>query len=146
MRGTCTRALTKGSPVVACFDRMKKFFSAVTLALVTTALVGCYKTQEGRRRAGIPGIKDTIESRYERPVGQVYESARATLAYNGAITEQNDVARVLQAKVNNRTVWVRVDEVEPNVTRIFVQARRSGARGDITLASEIDKQIALRLR
>jgi len=107
---------------------------------------GCYKTQEGRRRAGLPGVKDTIEGRYERPVEQVYESARATLAFNGKITQQNDSARVLEAQVNNRTVWIRVDEVEPRVSRIFVQARRSGARGDINLAAELDKQIALRLR
>ncbi len=125
---------------------MKKLFTVLAVAVATTALSGCFKTQEGRRRAGLPGVKDTIESRYERPVEQVYESARATLAFNGAITKQNDPARVLEAKVNNRTVWVRVDEVEPRVSRVFVQARRSGARGDINLAAELDKQIALRLR
>ena len=125
---------------------MKKFVSVLLIAATTATFTGCYKTQEGRRRAGLPGVKDTIESRYERPVDQVYESARATLAFNGAITKQNDPARILEAKVNNRTVWVRVDEVEPRVSRVFVQARRAGSRGDIHLAAEIDKQIALRLR
>ena len=126
--------------------RMKKFFAVFAVVVAVTTVSGCYKTQEGRRQAGIPGVKDTIESRYERPVDQVYESARATLAFNGAITKQNDPARVIEAKVNNRTVWVRVDEVEPRVSRVFVQARRSGSRGDINLAAELDKQIALRLR
>ncbi len=125
---------------------MKKLVSVLLIAATTAAATGCYKTQEGRRRAGLPGVKDTIESRYERPVDQVYESARATLAFNGAITKQNDPARILEAKVNNRTVWVRVDEVEPRVSRVFVQARRNGSRGDINLAAELDKQIALRLR
>lgn len=125
---------------------MKKFLAVLAVAVVTTSVTGCFKTQEGRRRAGLPGVKDTIESRYERPVEQVYESARATLAFNGAITKQNDPARILEAKVNNRTVWVRVDEVEPRVARVFVQARKNGAAGDIHLAAEIDKQIALRLR
>ena len=125
---------------------MKKLVAVLMIAATTAAVTGCYKTQEGRRRAGLPGLKDTIESRYERPVDQVYESARATLAFNGAITKQNDPARILEAKVNNRTVWVRVDEVEPRVSRVFVQARRNGSRGDIQLAAELDKQIALRLR
>lgn len=138
--------LDLGDPCHGMLSQMKKLFSVLAVAVVTTSLSGCFKTQEGRRRAGLPGVKDTIESRYERPVEQVYESARATLAFNGAITKQNDPARILEAKVNNRTVWVRVDEVEPRVSRVFVQARRSGARGDINLAAELDKQIALRLR
>ena len=125
---------------------MKKFFSVLVVVAGTALLTGCFKTQEGRRQAGLPGLKDTIESRYERPVEQVYESARATLAFNGAITKQNDPARVLEAKVNNRTVWVRVDEVEPRVSRIYVQARRRATKADINLAAELDKQIALRLR
>jgi len=125
---------------------MKKSLAVLSVLIVSTAVSGCFKTQEGRRRAGLPGVKDTIESRYERPVEQVYESARATLAFNGAITKQNDPARILEAKVNNRTVWVRVDEVEPRVSRVFVQARRGATRGDINLAAELDKQIALRLR
>jgi hypothetical protein len=40
---------------------------------------------------------------------------------------------------------VTVDEVEPKVTRVKVQARRKSGGSDIDLASEIDKQIALRL-
>jgi len=125
---------------------MKKFLSVFVVVAGTALLTGCFKTQEGRRQAGLPGLKDTIESRYERPVEQVYESARATLAFNGSITKQNDSARVLEAKVNNRTVWVRVDEAEPRVSRVYVQARRRGTKADINLAAELDKQIALRLR
>ena len=126
--------------------RMKNFLTVLSVGVIVLALPGCFKTQQGTRQLGMPGVKDTLESRYERPVDQVYESARATLAFNGTITKQNDPAHLLEAKVNNRTVWVRVDEVEPRVSRIFVQARRSGARGDINLSAELDKQIALRLR
>jgi hypothetical protein len=41
---------------------------------------------------------------------------------------------------------VKVDEVEPKISRVLTQARKKGGRSDIDLASEIDKQIALRLR
>jgi hypothetical protein len=39
-----------------------------------------------------------------------------------------------------------VDEVEPRVARVYVQARKNGGKADIHLAAELDKQIALRLR
>ena len=38
-----------------------------------------------------------------------------------------------------------VKEVEPLVTEVVVQARTSRGTGDLTTASEIDKQIALGL-
>lgn len=131
---------------------MKKLVVATALVVAVLAGAGCYKTKEGRYRAGVPFSKDTIESRYERPVDQVYQAAKATLEFNGALNSEASVAtgdtaaRTLTGKVNKRTLWVQVDEVEPRVTRVQVQARKSGGRGDVDLASEIDKQIALRLR
>jgi hypothetical protein len=131
---------------------MKKLVVATALVVAVLAGAGCYKTKEGRYRAGMPFSKDTIESRYERPVDQVYQAAKATLEFNGALNSEASVAtgdtaaRTLTGKVNKRTLWVQVDEVEPRVTRVQVQARKSAGRGDVDLASEIDKQIALRLR
>ena len=58
---------------------------------------------------------------------------------------ENTIKKTLEAKIDTRTVWVAVDEVEPNVSRVRVQARRKGGLADIALSSEIDKQIALRL-
>jgi hypothetical protein len=131
---------------------MKKFVIAAVLAAAVATGAGCYKTQEGRCSPGIPFSKDTIESRYERPADQVYEAAKATMDFNGALVSEgsstvgNTAARTLTGKVNKRSLWIRVDEVEPRVTRVQVQARKSGGRADVDLASEIDKQIALRLR
>ena len=131
---------------------MKKVLAVAVLALGAFAFSGCYKTQEGSYRAGVPFSKDTIESRYERPVAQVFAAAKATLAYNGALTAEvaatrdDESVQTLTGRVNGRSVWVRVDEVEPRITRVLVQARKTGGMGDVDLASEIDKQIALRLR
>jgi len=131
---------------------MKKLVVAIALVVAVLAGAGCYKTKEGRYRAGMPFSKDTIESRYERPVDQVYQAAKATLEFNGALNSESSsatgdtAARTLTGKVNNRSLWVQVDEVEPRITRVQVQARKSAGRGDVDLASEIDKQIALRLR
>jgi hypothetical protein len=125
---------------------MKKFLAVLVLAVGASLATGCYKSQEGGYKAGVPFAKDSIEGRYERPVEQVYEAAKATLAFNGALSGENTLGKVLTGNVNGRKVWVKVDEVEPRVSRVIVQARRSGGRGDIDLAAELNTQIALRLR
>jgi len=97
-------------------------------------------------KVGVPFSADLIESRYERPAAQLFEAAKATLVYNGTLTSEDVVRKSLSAKIENRTLWIRVEELEPNASRIFVQARQSNGKADILLASELDKQIALRLR
>ena len=125
---------------------MKKFAFALFATMAGLAVTGCYKTQVGQYKAGVPFSTDTIESRYERPLSEVFAAAKATIGYNGTPVAEDTINHLLTAKIDNRTVWIRADQVEANVTRIFVQARKSGGSGDIHLASEIDKQIALRLR
>ncbi|MEI6341879.1 MAG: DUF3568 family protein [Verrucomicrobiota bacterium] len=131
---------------------MKNVLAVALIAVAALGGSGCYKTQEGGYRAGVPFSKDTIESRYERPVAQVFQAAKATLAYNGALigevaaTKAEGSAQTLTGRVNGRSLWISVDEVEPRITRVLVQARRTGGLGDVDLAAEIDKQIALRLR
>ena len=66
--------------------------------------------------------------------------------YNGTLTSEDVVRKTLSAKIENRTLWIRVEELEPSASRILVQARQSNGKADILLASELDKQIALRLR
>ena len=125
---------------------MKLKISAVIAAALLAGLgTGCYSTVDGRTKAGVPWAKDTIESRYERPSQQVFEAAKTTLAFNGTLQGENTITKVLTAMVDTRTVYVKVDDVEPKVSRVTVQVRTKGGGSDIDLASEIDKQIALRL-
>jgi hypothetical protein len=126
---------------------MRKHFSIALLAvLMAFATSGCRSTPDGRMKAGVPFVKDTIESRYQRTVPQIFKAAREVLAQNGTLTSENTINNTLEAKVDTRTVIVTVDEVEPGVTRIRTQARTKSGGGDIDLAAEIDKQVALRLR
>ena len=76
----------------------------------------------------------------------MFGAAKQVLGFNGKLYGENTVARTLEAKVDASTVWVRVEQVDPKVTRVLVQARSKGGGGDIALASEMDKQIALRLK
>lgn len=126
---------------------MKTRYIALCLTLLCLAgTVGCYKTVEGRSRMGVPFSKDRISSRYERSADQVFGAAKQVLGFDGTLTAENTVSRTLEAKIDNNTVGIKVEEVEPGVSQVIVQARKQGGTSNIELASEIDKRIALQLR
>lgn len=124
----------------------RNFVLLLAAASLTVLMMGCYSTTEGHFRPGVPFAKDSIESRYERPVDPIFAAAKEVLKFNGTLYGENTISKTLQAKIDTRTVWIKVDEVEPKVSRIIVQARKKNGTSDIDLASEIDKQIALRMR
>ncbi|MGV3773734.1 MAG: hypothetical protein ACO1QB_12590 [Verrucomicrobiales bacterium] len=119
---------------------------ASLLALAVVAGSGCYSTADGRMKAGIPLVKDKFESRYQIPTTQLLAAAREVLSRNGTLTMDNSINNALEAKVDGRNILVIVDEVEPGISRIIVQARTKSSSPDLDLAAEIDKQIALQLR
>lgn len=126
---------------------MRKFLLGVVFSSVLLlAVPGCYSTLEGRMKPGVPFSKDEIVNRYERPVDQIVAAAREVLAFNGTIDFDDRVNNVLKARVDTRTVWVQVVEVDVNLSEVTVQARTRGGVSDIDLASEVSTQIALRLR
>ena len=122
-------------------------FAVATLAGTGALVTGCVETVDGRTQAGVPFVKDSIEGRYERSVPQVLEAARAVLKFNGKLTGDNSVNNSLVGRVNQTTVYVKVDEIDSAkpVTRVVVQVRGGGGGTDIDLAHELEKQIALQL-
>jgi len=125
---------------------MRKTVALLVAGIIAAGVLsGCYSTPEGKMKAGVPFVKDQFEGRYQRPVPMIYNAAREVLQLNGTLVGDNRVTNTLEAKVDNRTVMVRVDEVEPGVSRVIVAARKKGGRADLDLASEIEKQIALKL-
>lgn len=119
-------------------------FFVLTICLVPT-FTACVSTVDGHMKAGVPFVKDTIESKYERPVAQVLAAARAVLERNGQLVADNTVSNSLQAKVDTHNVWIRVSEIDQKTTQILTQVRNRRGTSNIDLASEIDKQIALQL-
>jgi hypothetical protein len=125
---------------------MRKTVALLVAGIIAASIgTGCYSSPDGRTRAGVPFVKDKFEGRYQRPVSTIYAAARQVLELNGTLTGENRINNSLEAKVDNRTVIVRVDEVEPGVSRVVVAARTKGGGADLDLASEIEKQIALKL-
>ena len=124
-----------------------KFFVLFVMAALAGIVTGCVETVDGRAQPGVPFLKDKVEGRYERSLPQVIAAAKAVLKFNGQLTSDNSVNNSLEAKVNQESVWVKVDEIDPvkPVTRVQVQTRSRAGISDIDLAHEIEKQIALNL-
>jgi len=130
-----------------------KFFA--TLMGTAVLVAGCVDTVTGGRTAGIPFIKDKIEARYEKPAEPVFQAARQVVAENGTLINEGtlygqtnalgNMVRTIKGKVDDRTVYVRVEALDPKITATTVQTRTSSGVSDIDLAAQIDKQIALKL-
>ena len=132
-----------------------KIFAGVVAMALAVLLTGCVNTVTGGKTAGVPFIKDTIESRYEKPIDPVFQAARAVIADNGQLITEGmlygqtnalgNVVRTIKGKVNERTVYVRVEALDPKITATAVQTRTSAGVSDIDLAAQIDKQIYMKL-
>lgn len=122
------------------------------LALV---VAGCVGTVGGTTTAGVPFLNDTIISSYERPADVVFQAAQDVMKHNGVVVRTStlygrtnavdQIAKLVEGKVNQRTIYVRVEQVNPKISEVAVQSRTKGGGTDIELAAEIDKQIALKL-
>jgi hypothetical protein len=84
-------------------------------------------------------------------VDQVFDAAKYVVAQKGTISKesnllgQTNTVKVLEGKVNQRSVWIRVEGLDPGVTGLTVQVRTSGGGTDQPLAYQLDKEIALKL-
>jgi len=123
-----------------------RVLTALALFCLLAFANGCYSTVDGHSKMGMPFTKDSIDSRYERPVDQIFAAAKDVLILNGTLVGENTVAHTLEAKVDNNTVGVKVEAVEPNISHVIVQVRNKSGFSNIDLASQIDKRIALQLQ
>jgi len=127
-----------------------KICALLSLATLVTLLAGCVGTVTDRHTAGMP-VKDKIVGRYERSLDEVYGAARQVVLLNGTLVNestlhsQTNAVKTLEARVNQRRVYVRVEQIDPKLSEVKVQARTAGGFGDLDLAHELEKQIALKL-
>src|SRR3954467_11243096 len=123
----------------------KKFLSLGAICVGAVLLSGCVKTIDGRQTVGVPLVKDSVTARYERTPLDIWAAAKDVLKYNGTLYSEDTLRSTLEASVDTKTVWVKVEPVDQRVTKVTVQVRTKGGAADIALASEIDKEIAIRL-
>ena len=62
---------------------------ALALAVVVS---GCLTSVDGRQHAGVPFVKDKLESRYERSPMEIWQAAKDVLNFNGKLYSE-DVMR-----------------------------------------------------
>jgi len=124
-----------------------KVFALCLMTTLAIGLTGCIEGVDDRSHAAVPFIKNKVEGNYERSVKQVLDAGRAVLKFNGQLVADNTVNNSLEGKINQVTVWIKVDEIDAAkpVSRVQVQTRNRGGGPDIDLAHEVEKQIALQL-
>jgi hypothetical protein len=114
-------------------------------------VAGCVKTVDGHHAFALSPGSDKFENRYERTVDQVYAAAVAVVKFNGTISRESVVdpgpnaVKTIDAKVNGRNVWVRVQAVDSKVTSVKVQVRTSGGGTDQELTQQLQNQIGIKL-
>jgi hypothetical protein len=122
-----------------------KILLALVISSATMLFAGCVSTTTGRVTTGMPLLTDTKISRYQRTMPQVSNATEAVLARMGKLLSHDTINNYYEAKVNQRSVYVHLENVDNgNITQVSVQAR-TGLSSDIQMAAEIDKQIALQL-
>jgi hypothetical protein len=136
-----------GCGLFDCMNPMRMKWILVLSCLMTAGLLGsgCTTSVDGRMTPGMPFVKDSVEARYEKPVLDVWTAAKDVLNYNGRVYSEDVMKSTLESSINQRTVWVKVEPMDDKITKVTVQARSKMGGGDVNLASEIDKQIAIRL-
>jgi hypothetical protein len=128
-----------------------KIFAALATAAVLIPTIGCVQTVTDRTTAGVPGFKDSFENRYERSVDQAFEAAKAVVTNNGVMNSesilhnQTNLVKTIEGKVNQRSVWVRVEGIDPKVTSVIVQTRTLNGTPDRDLAHQLATEIAVKL-
>ena len=129
---------------------MKTSFLVILLGVAVLA-AGCITTVDNQRVAAIPFVKDKISGQYQRPLDQVFDAAKAVIQFNGTLLSsstlygETNLVKAVSGRVRQCSVWVRVEQTDPTITSVTVEARRSGGGANIDLAAELEKQIALKL-
>ena len=110
----------------------KKIFLLSGMIVVAVAAVSCVDTVSERKTVGIPLVRDSVEGRYERSVDQVFQAAldvvkqAGTLINESTLHNQTNTVKTIEAKVNQRNVYIRVESVSPTITGVAVQTRTPG--------------------
>ena len=68
-----------------------------------------------------------------------------TLVSESIMHSDTNLVKTVEGRINQRNVWVRVEQVDPKVTSVKVQTRTPGGGTDIDLAHQVEKEIALKL-
>jgi hypothetical protein len=133
---------SSGHPLALMKIKAFAFVAACGFVLLTW---GCVNTVDGRREVGVPFIKDQVQGRYPRPVQDLWNASKDVLKFNGTLHSEDVLRGTLEATIDTKSVWAKVESLQANLSQVTVQVRTRNGGTDVELAREIDKEIALRL-
>jgi hypothetical protein len=126
-----------------------KLLAAIIGLLIVAS--GCVRTVTGEKTGGVPFINDTVQAAYKLPPEAIFAAAKQVIREEGILTnegtiyEPTNTVKVVQGRVNQCAVWVRIAPVDSQVTSVEVEVRTQGGGSRMALAHEIDKEIAVKL-
>jgi hypothetical protein len=129
---------------------MKKMIFAV-LAGVAIIATGCVHTVTGNSTFAVSYGKDSVAGRYNRDLETVYKASKAVIQADGVLLtefiphDNTNAVLSLEGRVNDRKVFIRVEQVDPKISQVDVQARTKGGRVDLDLVHQLEKEVALEL-
>jgi hypothetical protein len=127
----------------------KMLFAVLAGGVLLTA--GCVETVTGGKTAGVPFVRDTFENRYRESPDRIFVAAKEVIKADGVLTDEGikynetNAVKVVQGRVNERAVYVRIVPVDEQVTSVAVQARTRGGGADMDVAHQVAMEIALKL-
>jgi hypothetical protein len=127
----------------------KKIFAVLAGAAIIAT--GCVNTVTDTSTFAVSYGRDSVAGRYQRSVDQVYQASVTVINRNGVLLTEyiphdyTNTVRSLQGRVNDRKVFIRVEQVDPQVSQVDVEARTKMGRVDLDLVHELEKEIALEL-
>ena len=90
-----------------------KWILLLTLAVTAFGLSGCVETLDNRHRATWnPIAKDRVEGRYDRTPAEIWAATKDVMKHQGVLVSEDTLKNVLEASVDERTVWVKIDEFD----------------------------------
>jgi hypothetical protein len=123
-----------------------KWIFSLSLAVAALTFSGCVETPDGRHSATwTPLAKNRVEGRYDRSPAEIWAATKDVIKHQGTLVSEDTLKNVLEASVDERTIWVKIDEFDTKTTRVIVQAMTKSGVADLEMAGYIKEQIAVRL-
>ena len=129
---------------------MKIAFKILGLA-AAGCLLGCVHTVTENQPGQLPAYRDRVEMRYQKPLEVVFEAGKRALNSYGNITSEGKVfattnaVRIVEGQVNGRSVYMRMEQLDPQVTSAIVQVRTKLGGTDLRVAADIVRRIAVEM-
>src|SRR5271169_3695185 len=125
-----------------------KLFAILSGAVLLTA--GCVGTVTGGKTAGMPVGTDTFENRYRETPDTIFQATKEVIKADGVLTDEGikygetNAVQVVQGRINEGSIYVRIAPVDAQVTSVVVQARTKGGGADVQMAHQVAMEIALK--